>query len=154
MSTRRQAQQCPDRKDGVAMANSFLGVFSPRGRGQSVAQGRGGRRSLVLDIQFAPADSLFQNQRRRYDYADMNALASWTRWSHDSVDCFFVSLRLRDGDEVYLFSFMGDGPFRNSGPLPDWLYWGDFAFDMTGTQQRESLAYAELLKQMIGVNFA
>jgi hypothetical protein len=86
-----------------------------------------------------------------YGYQDWAANASWT-WAHDSVDLFSVGLRLHGGDEVHLFYFYGDGTFTNDGPWPDWLYWNDYLFDMTGTQERESMAFVELLSKMIGVS--
>lgn len=84
-----------------------------------------------------------------YGYKDL-ALSTFS-WGYDSKDLFFVGLRLRNGEEVHLFYFYGEGTFNNQGPLPDWLYWQDYLFDMTGTQEKESRAYAELLKKMIGV---
>ena len=88
-----------------------------------------------------------------YGYQDWAAGASWT-WAHDSVDLFSTGLRMRGGEEVHLFYFYGDGTFRNDGPLPDWLYWQDYLFDMSGTQERESRAFVELLSKMIGVPVA
>jgi hypothetical protein len=85
-----------------------------------------------------------------YGYKDMALGASWT-WAHDSIDLFSVGLRLLGGDELHLFYFYGDGTFNNDGPWPDWLYWEDYLFDMTGTQERESRAFVELLSKMIGV---
>ncbi len=40
----------------------------------------------------------------------------------------------------------------NDGPWPDWLYWNDYLFDLSGTQERESKAFVELLSKMIGVS--
>jgi hypothetical protein len=73
-------------------------------------------------------------------------------WAHDSVDLHSVGVRLRDGDEVHLFYFYGDGTFRNDGPWPDWLYWDHYLFDLSGTQQRESRAFVELLSKLISVS--
>jgi hypothetical protein len=86
-----------------------------------------------------------------YGYHDWSMDASFA-WAHDSVDLFSVGLRLQGGDERHLFYFYGDGTFRNDGPLPDWLYWSDYVFDMTGTQEKESRAFVELLSKMIGVS--
>jgi hypothetical protein len=88
-----------------------------------------------------------------YGYKDMAVGASWT-WAHDSVDLFAVGLRLQGGEEVHLFYFYGDGTFTNDGPLPDWVYWNDYVFDMTGTQEKESRLYVEVLCKMIGVSIA
>jgi hypothetical protein len=85
-----------------------------------------------------------------YGYQDWAAGASWS-WAHRSVDLFSVGLRLHGGEEWHLFYFYGDGTFRNDGPWPDWLYWDDYLFDMSGTQEKESRAFVELLSKMIGV---
>jgi len=85
-----------------------------------------------------------------YGYQDWAAGASLA-WAHDSVDLFSTGLRLHGGEELHLFYFYGDGTFRNDGPWPDWLYWEDYLFDLSGTQERESRAFVELLSKMIGV---
>jgi hypothetical protein len=85
-----------------------------------------------------------------YGYQDW-AVGASLPWAHDSVDLFSVGLRLHGGDEQHLFFFYGDGTFRNEGPWPDWLYWDDYLFDVSGTQERESRAFVELLGKMIGV---
>jgi hypothetical protein len=85
-----------------------------------------------------------------YGYQDW-ASDAWWSYAHDSVDLFSVGLRLHGGDEVHLFYFYGDGTFTNDGPWPDWLYWEDYLFDMSGTQERESKAFVDLLSKMIGV---
>jgi hypothetical protein len=86
-----------------------------------------------------------------YGYQDW-AVGAFLSWAHDSVDLFSVGLRLHSGDELHLFCFYGDGTFSNHGPWPDWLYWDDYLFDMSGTQERESRAFVELLCKMIGVS--
>jgi hypothetical protein len=86
-----------------------------------------------------------------YGYQDWAIGASLT-WAHDSVDLYSVGLRFHGGDERHLFYFYGDGTFSNDGPWPDWLYWDDYLFDMSGTQERESRAFVELLSKMIGVS--
>jgi hypothetical protein len=50
---------------------------------------------------------------------------------------------------VHLFSFFGDGTFTKDSPLPDWCYWDDFLFDVSGTQEQESRAFAEVLSKMV-----
>jgi hypothetical protein len=86
-----------------------------------------------------------------YGYQDW-AVGALLSWAHDSVDLFSVGLRLHGGDELRLFYFYGDGTFSNHGPWPDWLYWDDYLFDMSGTQEKESRAFVELLGKMIGVS--
>jgi hypothetical protein len=86
-----------------------------------------------------------------YGYQDW-ALGASLAWAHDSVDLFSTGLRLHGGEELHLFYFYGDGTFSNDGPLPDWLYWEDYLFDVSGTQERESRAFVELLSKMMGVS--
>src|SRR5262249_44454475 len=84
-----------------------------------------------------------------YGYQDW-AANSWS-WTHKSADLYKVGLRLHSGQEVQVFYFYGEGEFSNQGPLPDWLYWANYQFDVTGTQGQESRLYVELLSKMIGV---
>ena len=70
---------------------------------------------------------------------------------NDSFDWFTVGLRLADDSELQLFNFIGDGTFSNNGPFPDWLYWDEFAFDLSGSQEKESRVFVDLLCKMIGV---
>ena len=86
-----------------------------------------------------------------YSYEDWGSGDSWSG-AHDSVDLFSVGLRLHGGEELHLFYFYGDGTFSNDGPLPDWLYWDEYLVDRSGTQERESRAFVELLSKMISVS--
>ena len=79
---------------------------------------------------------------------------SWWSWSYDGFDIYSVGLSLHNGKDVHLFNFLGEGTFTNDGPLPDWMYWGDFAFDLVGTQGGESRAFTDLLSRAIGVSVA
>lgn len=72
-------------------------------------------------------------------------------FAHDSFDWFTVGLRMKDRSEIRLFNFVGEGSFDNHGPFPDWMYWDQFAFDATGSQQKESRLFVNLLSKMIGV---
>ncbi len=85
-----------------------------------------------------------------YGYAGTGGEQGWWWGAHDTKDCFSVGLRLSDFREVHLFSFLGEGPFVNYGPWPDWLYWQEYLFDLRGTQDAESRAYAEALSRLIG----
>lgn len=85
-----------------------------------------------------------------YGYDDM-AMGSSFSYSHDSSDWFTVGLRLVDDSEMHLFYFIGEGTFNNNGPLPDWMYWSDFAFDVSGSQEQESRVFVDLLSKIIGV---
>jgi hypothetical protein len=86
-----------------------------------------------------------------YRYSDVNPEAWWT-WAHDSTDVFSAGLKLVDGERIHLFRFYGDGTFTNTGPLPDWVYWDNYLFDLSGEQEKRSRVYVELLAQMIGVS--
>jgi hypothetical protein len=85
-----------------------------------------------------------------YGYQDW-AMGSFELTAHKSMDLFSVGLRLQDLHEVHLFYFLGDGTFSNDGPWPDWLYWEQYLTDISGTQEKESRGFAELLGKMIGV---
>ena len=41
------------------------------------------------------------------------------------------------------------GGSDNEGPFPDWFYWQEYVFDLTGTQVSESRLFVELLSEMI-----
>lgn len=85
-----------------------------------------------------------------YGYVDFSP-ASFLAYAHDSFDWFTVGLRETDNSEMKLFDFIGDGTFGNDGPLPDWLYWHRFAFDVSGSQENESLLFAEALAAIMEV---
>lgn len=76
---------------------------------------------------------------------------SWSWGARDPIDRFVVALKLKWGEEVALFWFVGDGTFRNDGCLPDWVYWKEIAFDLQGTQEQESRMFARVLSKMMGV---
>ena len=88
-----------------------------------------------------------------YGYEDLTFAARW-RYAHDSFDRFKVGLRLRDDSEVRLFNFIGEGSFASEGPFPDWMYWGEHALDVTGSQENESHAFVSMLASHIGVKVA
>ncbi|MBL9166709.1 MAG: hypothetical protein JNN07_03140 [Verrucomicrobiales bacterium] len=88
-----------------------------------------------------------------YGYDDANPFSVFST-THDSVDRYVVGLLLVGGEEVRLFSFVGDGSFTNEGPLPDWWYWEEYVLDRTGSQERESRLFVQLLSKMIGVTIA
>jgi hypothetical protein len=84
-----------------------------------------------------------------YGYQDWS-LGGGISMAHDSVDLFSVGLRLYDEREVHLFGFFGEGTFRNDGIWPDWIHGMHAWCDVSGTQERESHAYAEAVSRMIG----
>ncbi|HEY6226477.1 MAG TPA: hypothetical protein VI282_05070 [Verrucomicrobiae bacterium] len=71
-------------------------------------------------------------------------------WARDPIDRFVVGLKLKWGEEVRLFWFVGDGTFTNDGPFPDWYYWKEMAFDLRGTQEQESRMFARALGNVLG----
>jgi hypothetical protein len=85
-----------------------------------------------------------------YGYQDWGTSSSWS-WAYDSNDLYVAGLRLRDGEDLRLFYFFGDGTFTNDGLLPDWVYWEEYLLDVSGTQDRESRVFVDLLAKMIGV---
>lgn len=85
-----------------------------------------------------------------YGYDDLSPKSFFT-FAHDSFDKFRVGLRLDHRSEIHLFNFTGEGTFNNHGPFPDWMYWEEFAFDRSGSQENESRIFVEILSKMIGV---
>jgi hypothetical protein len=85
-----------------------------------------------------------------YGYEDVHPAAMFSG-THDAMDRYIVGLRIAGSDEVRLFYFLGDGAFTNEGPLPDWWYWDEYTMDFTGSQERESRAFVQLLSKLIGV---
>ena len=85
-----------------------------------------------------------------YGYEDLSLNGPLTL-AHDTYDSFTVGLRLVDESEFKLFTFHGDGTFKNESCWPDWMYWCDFQFDLSGNQQRESRLFVNLLGRLINV---
>ena len=86
-----------------------------------------------------------------YDYEDWN-LISGMGFAGDSLDCFSVNLGLHDGNNLHLFRFFGAGTFANrDGLFPDWAYWDDYLFDVSGSQEKKSRAYVNLLQHLLDV---
>ena len=86
-----------------------------------------------------------------YGYEDLSGEAAYFSYGHDSFDWFTVGLRLHDDTELHLFNFLGDGTYTNHGPLPDWVYWDEFTFNITGSQEKESRVFVDLLAKMLDV---
>ncbi|MAT69315.1 MAG: hypothetical protein CMJ58_07285 [Planctomycetaceae bacterium] len=85
-----------------------------------------------------------------YGYRDLTPLA-FLQWAHDSLELFTARLQLiGDEDQVHLFHFFGEGTFVNDSPFPDWMMWSDFAYDATGTQDRDSRQFIDALSRAIG----
>jgi hypothetical protein len=86
-----------------------------------------------------------------YGYEDIFSEQEWFAFAHDSFDWFTVGLRLRGGVQKHLFHFIGEGTFSSHGPWPEWVYWGDYALDLSGSQEKESRAFVEVLSKLVGV---
>ena len=85
-----------------------------------------------------------------YGYKDLTPFPA-LQMTHDGCELFTIALRLYGADdEVHLFHYFGGGTFTNNGPFPDWLYWDEYMFDVTGTQDSESRALVDLLSRVIG----
>ena len=88
-----------------------------------------------------------------YGYADMAPESVLPMSAYRSEDMFTVGLQLHNGEDVALFRFFGQGPFVNNTLYPDWWYWeGMFQSSLIqGDQETDSLMFAEILSQLIGV---
>ncbi len=82
-----------------------------------------------------------------YRYSNLMPLSSIS--AEDSIDSYSVVIETKDHDEIILFRWIGQGEFENNTYLPDWMYWEERMFDLTGTQKSESLGFFELLKAMV-----
>jgi hypothetical protein len=83
-----------------------------------------------------------------YGYEEWLPLSGFS--ARDPIDRFVVGLKLKGGEEVGLFWFVGDGTFTNDGVFPDLVYWKEIALDMSGTQEQESRVFAKVLRKMVG----
>lgn len=118
-------------------------VINPQARTVSVSSRYLWVISRFREIPFSEIENV------TYGYEDMSMDLAF---AHDSFDWFTVGLRLTDDTELHLFNFIGDGTFSNNGPFPDWSYWDEFAFDLSGSQETESRVFVELLATMVGVS--
>jgi len=85
-----------------------------------------------------------------YGYEDM-AMGSALATSHRAMDWYTVGLRLVDGTELKLFTFIGGGTYINESYTPDWLRWEEYTFDFSGSQERESRAFVDVLSKLFDV---
>jgi hypothetical protein len=122
-------------------------------------------RQVILDTQgreltIAGRYCWFLQTQRRVRFADVEAVTyGYQDWAmvaslnsaHDTLDLYSVGLRLYDGDDLHLFHFFGDGTFIHNEIWPDWMDWDRYVFDLSGTQDRESRLFVDLLSQLIGV---
>lgn len=74
-------------------------------------------------------------------------------WAYQENDLFTVALKLKNGEIVVLFRFYGEGDFVNNSVFPDWFYWEDYleAAITRGSQEGDSLGYADVVAALIGV---
>lgn len=132
-----------------------------------LALGLGGwRKRVVVDLEsrevswevrrfwfWTGRGSLRFDQIRAVTYGYESAFSMpFQKWgAADTVDRFLVGLRPVVGDEVKLFSFLGDGGFTNNGVMPDWYHWKEFLLDYVGAQEGRSRMFVQLLSKAIGV---
>ncbi|MBI1335165.1 MAG: hypothetical protein JST12_16680 [Armatimonadetes bacterium] len=85
-----------------------------------------------------------------YTYRDIMG-SNW--FSHTEEDLFRVGLWLRDGKEVILFRFYGQGDFVNNSIWPDWMKWDEIIPGeiVRHNMESESQVLAGALGHMIGV---
>ena len=83
----------------------------------------------------------------KYGYENLNPFAFIS--ADDATDDFFISLEMRDRSSIALFHWIGEGEFTNNTILPDWWFFGETLFDATGTQQKESMTFYEVLTAML-----
>ena len=73
----------------------------------------------------------------------------------DTIDRFKVQLRLHDGSDVHLTSFVGAGTFQRGWDtwwfLPDWLFTLERTFDMSGAQAIQSREFLDRLQRLLQV---
>ncbi|HWA83564.1 MAG TPA: hypothetical protein VG820_09035 [Fimbriimonadaceae bacterium] len=132
-------------------------------RSQLWSIGFGGRR-LVVDPALKTVRVVFRrfwfvrtSRRIEFDwvseviYGYNEVSPGWGAYRED--DLYTVGLKLKNGDELTLFRFFGEGDFVNNTVWPDWMFWDDFliANYTRGPQERESLLFADLVSRMIGV---
>jgi hypothetical protein len=86
-----------------------------------------------------------------YGYEDLLSFNSFATGAHDGFDIFSVGLRFKNDEEWKLFNFFGEGTFSNDSPWPDWFYLDEFLFDESGTQEKESRIFVELLSRLMSV---
>jgi hypothetical protein len=85
-----------------------------------------------------------------YGYADWS-FSQWFAQAFHTLDVFRVGLRLKDDTERHFFTFFGEGTFKNDSVWADWVHGEKFFVDLSGTQERESRVFVELLSKLIGV---
>jgi hypothetical protein len=88
-----------------------------------------------------------------YRYADWNPTSNFGIFAYQEEDMFSVNVRLKDGEEVMLVRFFGNGDFINNSWYPDWMLWEDFieARITKGNQEEESRVYVDIISKLIGV---
>jgi hypothetical protein len=85
-----------------------------------------------------------------YNYSDVLE-SDWV--SHDAEDIFRVGLWLKDGKDIILFRFYGQGEFVNNSIFPDWMMMDEIIPGqvVTHNMDSESLSIADVLSKIVGV---
>ncbi len=89
------------------------------------------------------------NEINDITYTYSNLFPYFEYSAHDSLDKYTINLELTNWSRVVLFHWIGEGEFSNESYWPDWVYWKEFMFDMTGTQKKESLFFFEIIRTII-----
>jgi hypothetical protein len=116
------------------------------------------RQNRIIRIQdrrfwaFTNRDVIAFDRIQEIIYSYNDALESnWV--SHDSEDIFRVGLWLKDGKELILFRFFGQGEFVNNSLWPDWMMAGDILPGqiVTHDMDSQSISLADVLSKVVGV---
>ena len=88
-----------------------------------------------------------------YGHAEMSTGSVLPMNAYQEQDLFAVGLSLKNGEELILFRFYGEGSFVNNSVFPDWMLWEGFLeAKLTAVDQESaSSAFADVLAGLIGV---
>jgi len=109
------------------------------------------RRRWFMLFRHTRSWSFDEIRRVLYTYRDIDPLAGLSWGGGDAIDHYVVALQLNDRhrSEVELFGWTGAGEFRNDGPFPDWFFPDEIIGDLTGTQDKESQFFFEVLRKLV-----
>lgn len=73
-------------------------------------------------------------------------------FTENPMESYSVGLKLYGlpDPDVHLFRFVGEGRFRNTGPLPDWVYWYESLTDICGTHEEQARQFVTALAWVLG----
>jgi hypothetical protein len=72
-------------------------------------------------------------------------------FTEDGMEAYSLGLKMygADAPNIHLFRFLGEGPFINKGPLPDWFYWYQALTDIRGTQEEDARHFVTVLSRVL-----